>query len=87
MPDDQTIVVERFRDEMKRLAGPVQSLTPFGSRVHQPWAIALEARIEERLGLTVQTMATDDGIIIRLPDTSDDEIPVDEIVLPADEVR
>ena len=43
-------------------------LTPFGGRVHAPWTMALEARISERLGLEVQTIWSDDGIAIRLPE-------------------
>ncbi len=66
LPTDRRIVVERFRDELGdwRLC----LLTPFGGRVHAPWALALEARIGERLGLEVQTIWSDDGIAIRLPE-------------------
>jgi ATP-dependent Lhr-like helicase len=66
LPTDQRIVVERFRDELGdwRLC----LLTPFGGRIHAPWSLALEARIGERLGLEVQTIWSDDGIAIRLPE-------------------
>jgi ATP-dependent Lhr-like helicase len=66
LPTDKRIVVERFRDELGdwRLC----LLTPFGGRVHQPWSLALEARIGERLGMEVQTIWSDDGIAIRLPE-------------------
>ena len=66
LPTDKRIVVERFRDELGdwRLC----LLTPFGGRVHAPWSLALEARIGERLGLEVQTIWSDDGIAIRLPE-------------------
>ncbi|MEO8572202.1 MAG: helicase-related protein, partial [Chloroflexota bacterium] len=66
LPTDRRIVVERFRDELGdwRLC----LLTPFGGRVHAPWSLALEARIGERLGLEVQTIWSDDGIAIRLPE-------------------
>ncbi len=66
LPTDQRIVVERFRDELGdwRLC----ILTPFGGRIHAPWSLALEARIGERLGLEVQTIWSDDGIAIRLPE-------------------
>lgn len=71
VPDDRTIVVERFRDEVGdwRLC----ILTPFGARVHAPWALALQRRIRERLGLEAQSMHTDDGICLRLPDA--DRVP------------
>ena len=66
LPTDQRIVVERFRDELGdwRLC----LLTPFGGRVHAPWSLALEARLGERLGTAVQTIWSDDGIAIRLPE-------------------
>src|SRR5205807_7019502 len=66
LPTDQRIVVERFRDELGDWRLVV--LTPFGGRVHAPWTLALEARLEERLGLQVQTIYSDDGIAIRLPE-------------------
>ncbi len=66
LPTDKRIVVERFRDELGdwRLC----ILSPFGGRVHAPWSLALEARLGERLGLEVQTIWSDDGIAIRLPE-------------------
>ncbi|HSL34425.1 MAG TPA: helicase-related protein, partial [Candidatus Limnocylindrales bacterium] len=66
LPTDRRIVVERFRDELGdwRLV----LLTPFGGRVHAPWSLALEARLGERLATEVQTIWSDDGIAIRLPD-------------------
>src|SRR4029079_13432697 len=66
VPSDRTIVVERFRDEIGdwRLC----ILTPFGGRVHAPWALALGARLRESLGLEVQAIWSDDGIAIHLPD-------------------
>ena len=63
---DRRIVVERFRDELGDWRLCV--LTPFGGRVHAPWALAIEARLQERLGLAVQTIWSDDGIAIRLPE-------------------
>src|SRR2546423_3390361 len=71
VPDDRTIVVERFRDELGDWRVAVHS--PFGAQVHAPWALALTARLRERLGVDVQAMHTDDGIIVRLPET--DETP------------
>ncbi|HKG55998.1 MAG TPA: DEAD/DEAH box helicase [Candidatus Limnocylindrales bacterium] len=78
LPTDRRIVVERFRDELGdwRLC----LLTPFGARVHAPWSLALEARIRERLGLEVQTIWSDDGIAIRLPEGDVDGI--DELLFP-----
>ncbi|MFM2106470.1 MAG: hypothetical protein RL338_1502 [Chloroflexota bacterium] len=72
LPTDRRIVVERFRDELGdwRLC----LLTPFGGRVHDPWSVALEVRLRERLGLEVRTIWSDDGIAIRLPEGDVDEI-------------
>ncbi|MFI6979488.1 ATP-dependent helicase [Embleya sp. NPDC050154] len=67
IPDDRTIVVERFRDELGDWRVVVHS--PFGAQVHAPWALAISARLRERTGLDVQTMHGDDGIVLRLPDT------------------
>ena len=66
LPTDRRIVVERFRDELGDWRLCV--LTPFGGRVHAPWALAIEARLQERLGLAVQTIWSDDGMAIRLPE-------------------
>ena len=65
-PTDRRIVIERFRDELGDWRLVV--LTPFGGRVHAPWTLAIEARLQERLGLEVQTIYSDDGIAIRLPE-------------------
>ena len=64
VPHDRQIVVERFRDELGDWR--VCILTPFGARVHAPWALALEARLAEHLGHAVQTLYNDDGIALRI---------------------
>ncbi|MGI8947230.1 MAG: Lhr family ATP-dependent helicase, partial [Ornithinimicrobium sp.] len=66
LPDDRTVVVERFRDEIGDWRVVVHS--PFGTPVHAPWALCLAARMRERFGTDVQAMAADDGIVLRLPD-------------------
>lgn len=66
VPDDRTIVVERFRDELGDWRVVVHS--PFGAQVHAPWALALGARLTERHGMDAQVMHADDGIVLRLPD-------------------
>src|SRR5947208_8605856 len=77
LPSDRTIVVERFRDEIGdwRLC----ILTPFGARVHAPWALALAARLRETLGLDANAIWSDDGIAIHLPDA--DAVPNSDVVL------
>ncbi len=67
MPDDRTIVIERCRDELGDWR--VCLLSPFGARVHAPWAMAAVARIRDERGLDVETMWTDEGFVIRWPDT------------------
>ncbi|MFD6346714.1 ATP-dependent helicase [Streptomyces roseolus] len=66
VPDDRTILVERFRDELGDWRVVVHS--PFGAQVHAPWALALGARLVERYGMDAQVMHADDGIVLRLPD-------------------
>jgi ATP-dependent helicase Lhr and Lhr-like helicase len=84
VPDDRTIVVERFRDELGDWRVAVHS--PFGAQVHAPWALALQARLRERFGVDVQAMHTDDGIVLRLPET--DETPPPELaIFDPDEVE
>ncbi|MEH3075477.1 MAG: ATP-dependent helicase [Quadrisphaera sp.] len=66
LPDDRTVVVERFRDELGDWRVVLHS--PFGAQLHAPWALALAARLRERFGLDAQAMSSDDGIVLRLPD-------------------
>ena len=83
LPSDRTIVVERFRDEIGdwRLC----ILTPFGARVHAPWALALAARLRESLGLEVNFIWSDDGIALHLPD-ADAPPPLEELLVGRDEL-
>ncbi|MFK5584415.1 Lhr family ATP-dependent helicase [Serinicoccus sp. LYQ131] len=76
LPDDRTIVVERFRDEIGDWRVVVHS--PWGMPVHAPWALCLAARMRERLGTEVQALAADDGIVLRLPDLGVDDAPDEE---------
>ncbi len=69
VPDDRTILVERFRDELGDWRAVVHS--PLGARVHAPWALAIGARLRERYGLDAQVVHGDDGIVLRLPDVDD----------------
>ena len=84
VPDDRTVVVERFRDEIGDWR--VCLHTPLGGRVHAPLALALEARLKERLGVDARALWTDDGIALHLPDV---ESPpgLDELVLDPEEVE
>ncbi|MGZ6258732.1 MAG: DEAD/DEAH box helicase, partial [Candidatus Limnocylindrales bacterium] len=69
LPTDRTIVLERFRDELGDWR--ICLLSPFGARVHAPWALAIEARLRGQLGLDIQPLWSDDGIVLRLPATDE----------------
>ncbi len=92
VPDDRTVVIERFRDEIGDWRVAVHS--PYGAQVHAPWALCVTARMRERFGVDVQAMHGDDGIVFRLPDLEFDSsdgaaMPdlSDLIALDADEVH
>ena len=85
LPDDKTLVLERFRDELGDWRLILHS--PYGAKVHAPWALAIAARLRERYGgMDVQAMYTDDGIVIRVPD-ADDPPPAGFALLDPDEVE
>jgi ATP-dependent Lhr-like helicase len=69
LPTDTTIVLQRFRDELGDWR--ICILSPFGGRVHAPWALAIEARLRAELGVEIQPLWSDDGIVLRLPATED----------------
>ena len=69
LPTDTTIVLQRFRDELGDWR--ICILSPFGGRVHAPWALAIEARLRVELGIEIQPLWSDDGIVLRLPATDD----------------
>jgi ATP-dependent helicase Lhr and Lhr-like helicase len=86
VPDDRTVVIERSRDELGdwRLC----LLSPWGGRVHAPWALALQAKLRAQDGLSVdpgqgleaETIWSDDGIVVRLPDRG--VVPDTSLLLP-----
>jgi ATP-dependent Lhr-like helicase len=84
VPTDRTLVVERFHDELGDWR--VVLLSPYGRRVHAPWALAVGARILERFGLDGSVVASDDGIVARLPDTGGEPPGAELFVFEADEL-
>ena len=84
VPSDRTVVVERFRDEIGDWR--VCILTPFGARVHAPWAMAIAARLRESLGVEAQSIWSDDGIALHFPD-ADQPPPADELVIDPGDVE
>ncbi|WP_347957340.1 ATP-dependent helicase [Gordonia aichiensis] len=85
LPTDRILVVERFRDELGDWRLVLHS--PYGLRVHAPWASAIGADLSARLGLGGGVTATDDGIIVRLPDTDDAPPGADVFVLDPDRIE
>ncbi len=84
VPSDRTIVVERFRDEIGDWR--VCILTPFGGRVHAPWGMALAARLRDSIGLDVQSIWSDDGIALHLPEADATPSTADLLIGP-DEIE
>jgi ATP-dependent Lhr-like helicase len=81
VPDDRTIVIERTRDELGDWR--ICLLSPFGGRIHAPWAMAVVERVRAETGGDAETMWTDDGFVVRFPET---EAPPDPaLLLPASE--
>jgi ATP-dependent Lhr-like helicase len=77
VPDDRNIVIERVRDELGDWR--VCVLTPFGSRIHAPWAMAATAKIRASTSMEVETMWSEDGFVLRFPEA--DEAPSSEPLL------
>ncbi|WP_264077411.1 ATP-dependent helicase [Mycolicibacterium houstonense] len=85
VPSDSTFVVERFRDELGDWRVILHS--PYGLRVHGPLALAVGRRLQERYGIDEKPTASDDGIIVRLPDTGENPPGADLFVFDADEIE
>jgi ATP-dependent helicase Lhr and Lhr-like helicase len=84
VPDDRTIVIERCLDELGDWR--VCLLSPLGSRIHAPWAMAATAQIRNRTGMDVEVMWGDEGFVVRFPDV--ESAPDPALLLPdADEVE
>jgi ATP-dependent Lhr-like helicase len=84
VPSDQTIVVERFRDEIGDWRLCV--LSPFGGRVHAAWGLALAAKIRSERDLEADAIWSDDGIVVHLPD-ADEPPPADLVLVDPDELE
>jgi len=88
LPDERTLLLERFRDELGDWRVVLHS--PYGAAVHAPWALVIAARMRERYGVDVAAQHSDDGIVLRLPDVEyDGGLPelADLVVLDPDTVR
>lgn len=85
LPTDRTLVVERFRDELGDWRLVLHS--PYGMPLHAPWALAVGSRLRERFGVDAAPTASDDGIVVRLPDTTDDPPGAELFVFEPDEIE
>ncbi|WP_236788734.1 ATP-dependent helicase [Amycolatopsis sp. GM8] len=90
VPNDRTILLERFRDELGDWRIVLHS--PFGAQVNAPWALAIAARLRENRGVDAQVMHSDDGIVLRLPDALDENgadvtIGADDVLIDPEEVE
>src|SRR6476620_3858647 len=85
LPSDTTLLVERFRDELGDWCLVLHS--PYGTPVHAPWALAINARLRERFGVDGQAVASDDGIVIRIPDTEAEPPGPDVVVFDPGEIE
>jgi ATP-dependent Lhr-like helicase len=75
VPGDEDILIERCRDELGDWR--ICVLSPYGSRIHAPWCMAVAASLREDLGMEPETMWTDDGFVIRLPESDRPLSPAD----------
>ncbi|QDZ15066.1 Lhr family ATP-dependent helicase [Humibacter ginsenosidimutans] len=85
LPTDRTLVAERFRDELGDWRLVLHS--PYGMQVHAPWALAVAARVRERLNIDGSCIASDDGIVVRIPDAEAEPPGADLFVFEADELE
>ncbi len=90
VPNDRTILLERFRDELGDWRVVLHS--PFGAQVNAPWALAIAARLREQRGVDAQVMHSDDGIVLRLPEALDSDgaevtIGTDDVLVEPEEVE
>lgn len=85
LPTDRTLTVERGRDEVGDWRVILHS--PYGMKVHAPWALAINARIRERLGVEGSAVASDDGIIVRIPDADAEPPGAELFVFDPDELE
>ncbi|AMM31292.1 DEAD/DEAH box helicase [Sinomonas atrocyanea] len=85
VPNDRTLVVERFQDELGDWRVVLHS--PFGMPVHAPWALAVGRRLSERYGLDGSAMAADDGIVLRVPMMEDEPPGAELFVFDPDELE
>ncbi|HCU51019.1 MAG TPA: DEAD/DEAH box helicase, partial [Micromonosporaceae bacterium] len=85
LPDDRTVLVERFRDELGDWRIVVHSV--LGATVNAPWALAIGQRLRERYGVDAQVHAADDGIVVRLPEMAAEPPDAETFVFDPEEIE
>lgn len=85
IPTDRSVVIESFLDEIGDWR--VAILSPFGARVHAPWATVVAARLREEMAGDVDLMWTDDGLLFRIPRVGDAPPPAEWFLPSADELE
>ncbi|MDN5855927.1 MAG: hypothetical protein L0K86_24430, partial [Actinomycetia bacterium] len=85
VPHDRQLLVERFRDELGDWRIVLHS--PYGMQVHAPWALAVGARVRDLYELDGAVVASDDGIIVRLPETDAEPPGAELFTFDADEIE
>ncbi len=84
VPSDKTIVVQRVPDELGDLR--ICVLTPFGSRIHAPWAMATLRKLRDARAGDIEAVSTDDGIVFRVPG-GEEPLPVELLFPSPDEIE
>ncbi|QUR69606.1 ATP-dependent helicase [Mycobacterium spongiae] len=84
VPTDTSLLVERFRDELGDWRVILHS--PYGLRVHGPLALAVSRRLRERYDIDEKPTASDDGIVVRLPDSGQPPPGAELFIFEADEI-
>jgi len=90
IPSDRTLVIERFRDEIGDWRVCLHS--PFGARVHAPWATIIRSRLDAHFSQDLgdsfgaEVLWSDDGIVVRLPEAAED-LPLELLLPDPDEVE
>ncbi|SMX64947.1 ATP-dependent helicase Lhr and Lhr-like helicase [Brevibacterium sp. Mu109] len=82
VPSDTDLVLEICPEETGDLRLILHS--PYGRRVHAPWALAIDERLRERFGGSAAVMAADDGIVARIPAEDADGTDIDPALFAFD---
>ena len=76
LASDRAIVFETFPNDLGDPCVVVRSL--FGRGVNLPWSLVLSAVLREETGVDVETVASDDGVLLRVPG-AEREVPLERL--------